>query len=141
MPVPTTPWPAPAARSAICPITINAGGTLTGIASTDSGAGGSTHLRGLLTLSGGTLANAGTGVETAYGDWDFDDGVVSDDSSTTSLISALDTIPSQTGGTVFNVANGGTVSGVDLLVTGNLINGSSLADTGLTKTSTGTLAL
>ena len=123
------------------PVTINAGGVLTGIAAADGGEGGSTHIRGLLTLNGGTVANAGTGVETAYGDWDFDDGVVVNGGTTVSTISAFDVIPDQAGGTVFNVVNGGTAGGVDLTVTGNLIHGSSLADTGIIKTNTGTVAL
>ena len=120
------------------PVTINAGGTLTGVASADGGAGGSTHIRGVLTLNGGTLANQGTGNEPAYGSWDLDDGVVVGGSQT-AVISANDVIPSQAGGTTFNVAvTGGSP---DLDVQGALIHGTSLADTGIIKTGAGTMQL
>ena len=62
--------------SAQVPVTINAGGTLTGLATADSGAGTSSHLAGLLTLNGGTLTDGGTQVQTTYGTWDLDGGVV-----------------------------------------------------------------
>ncbi len=122
------------------PVTINAGGILTGINTADTGAGGSSHIRGLLTLAGGTLANAGSGNEPAYGSWDLDDGVVVvAGTSATSVISALDVVPSQTSGTVFNVGVSGSTP--DLDVQGALIHGTSLADTGIIKQGAGTMQL
>jgi autotransporter-associated beta strand protein len=123
------------------PVIINAGGMLTGLSTADTGAGPSSHIRGVLTLNGGTLATGGTGLQAAYGTWDLDDGVVVNGGATASTISALDVVPDQGGGTVFNVANGGTSSGVDLNVTGSFINGSSTHDTGIIKTGAGTMAL
>ena len=58
------------------PITNGIGGTLTSLSTADAGVGTSTHIRGLLTLNGGTLANGGTGNQPAFGSWDLDDGVV-----------------------------------------------------------------
>ena len=43
------------------PITINSGGTLTSLGTADANAGASTHIRGVLTLAGGTLATGGSG--------------------------------------------------------------------------------
>ena len=123
------------------PVTVNAGGILTSLSTADAGAGASTHIRGVLTLNGGTLANGGTGVQAAYGTWDLDDGVVVNGGTTASTISALDVVPDQAGGTYFKVANGGTVGGIDLNITGTLINGTSTHDTGIIKTNAGTLAL
>ena len=126
------------------PVTINAGGVLTGLPGDDGGAGTSTHIRGVLTLNGGTLANSGTSINNTYGSWDLDDGVVVNSGpnyGVTSTISALSVIPSQAGGTVFNVANGGTSIGVDLDVTGTLIAGTALPDTGIIKQGNGTLRL
>ena len=120
------------------PVTINAGSTLTGISTADAGAGGSTHIRGVLTLNGGTLANAGTGNEPAYGSWDLDDGVVVIGISP-STISAIDVVPDQAGGTIFNVASTG--GSPDLDVSGSLINGTSQADTGIIKQGAGTMQL
>lgn len=122
------------------PVTVNAGGILTGISTADAGAGGSSHLRGVLTLNGGTLANAGTGNEPAYGSWDLDDGVVvGAGSGFTSVISALDVIPDQTSGTIFNVGVSG--ASPDLDVQGTLIHGSSQADTGIVKQGAGVMQL
>jgi autotransporter-associated beta strand protein len=59
----------------------------------------------------------------------------------TSMISCLDVNPTQSGGTTFNVANGGTASGVDLLVSGTLIHGTSDSDTGVIKTGSGNMTL
>jgi len=118
------------------PVIINAGGLLTS-------APRSSHIRSVLTLNGGTLDDAG-GILTAYGSWDLDAGVAVNsgpNNGVTSTIAALTVIPSQAGGTVFNVANGGTTSGVDLDVTGTLINGTALADTGIIKTGNGTMRL
>jgi autotransporter-associated beta strand protein len=123
------------------PVTINAGGLLTSLSTTDSGAGASTHIRGLLTLNGGTLATGGTGAQPAFGSWDLDDGVVVNGGTNTSTISAPSVIPDQAGGTIFNVTNGGTSSGIDLNVTGTFIKGTSQADTGIILTNNGTVAL
>lgn len=125
----------------ILPVTINAGGVLTGLGTADSGAGTSSHIRGLLTLNGGTLAMGGTSSQPTYGTWDLDDGVAVNGGTATSTISALDVIPSQTGGTIFDVAAGGTPGGIDLNVTGAFINGGSTHDTGIIKMGAGTMAL
>lgn len=121
------------------PITINAGGILTGLASADSGAGTSTHIRGLLTLNGGTLAMDGTQSQPKYGTWNLDGGVATAGGTNTSTISALNVVPSQTGGTIFNVIDGATASGIDLNITGTLTNCSTLHDTGVIKNGNGTL--
>ncbi len=122
------------------PVTVNAGGILTGISTADGGAGGSSHLRGVLTLNGGTLANAGSGNEPAYGSWDLDDGVVvGAGSGQPSVISALDVVPDQTSGTIFNVGVSG--SNPDLDVQGTLIHGTSQADTGIIKQGAGVMQL
>ena len=123
------------------PVTINAGGLLTSLSTADAGAGASTHIRGLLTLNGGTLATGGTGAQTTYGSWDLDDGVVVNGGTNTSTISAPSVIPDQAGGTIFNVTNGGTSSGIDLNVTGTFINGSTTHDTGIILTNNGVMAL
>ncbi|MBU6410814.1 MAG: DUF1349 domain-containing protein, partial [Verrucomicrobia bacterium] len=125
----------------VLPVTLNVGGTLTGLATADGGAGTSTHFHDLLTLNGGTLAMGGTQVNTRYGTWDLDFGVAVNGGTNTSTISALDVIPSESGGTIFNVSRGGAPGGVDLNVTGTLINGSSLHDTGIIKTGNGVMAL
>ncbi len=123
------------------PITINAGGVLTGAAGADGGVGTSTHIPGLLTLNGGTLSNSGTQAQTANGSWDLDNGVATSGGATTSVITASNTVPSAAGNTTFDVPAGTTPSGIDLLVTGTLINGTSAHDTGINKTDTGTMAL
>jgi autotransporter-associated beta strand protein len=123
------------------PVTINAGGVLTGSDTADGGVGASAHIRGLLTLNGGTLANGGTGAQPQWGTWNLDDGVVVNGGTNTSTMSALDIIPTQAGGTIFSVTNGGTTSGVDLDVTGTLINGTSMPDTGIILNGNGTMVL
>jgi rhamnogalacturonan endolyase len=125
------------------PVTINAGGLLTNAPSVNSGAGSSYHIRGVLTLNGGTLGGGGnnTGNGIKYGDCDLDDGVVVNGGVNTSIINVVDLVPSQAGGTIFNVANGGALGGVDLSVMGVTINGSSLADTGIIKRGNGTMML
>jgi autotransporter-associated beta strand protein len=123
------------------PVTINIGGMLTGLSTADGGDGTSAHIRGLLTLNGGTLTMAGTGINTAYGTWDLDGGVATAGGTNTSTISALNVDPSESGGAVFNVPAGGTPGGIDLLVSGTLIHGSSEGDTGIIKTGTGTMTL
>ena len=116
------------------PVTINAGGTLTSVGTVDS-----SHIRGVLTLNGGTLADGGTANQGAFGTWDLDDGVVVGGTSG-SVISANDVIPDQGGGgTIFNVAvTGGSP---DLDVQGTLINGTSTHDTGIVKQGAGTMQL
>ena len=122
------------------PVTINAGGTLTSSSIADSGAGTSTHIRGLLTLNGGTLATGGTGVQLAFGSWDLDDGVaVGAATAATSTITAINVVPDQSGGTVFNVGVSG--ANPDLDVQGSLIRGTSQADTGIIKQGSGTMNL
>lgn len=117
------------------PVTINAGGTLTSQGTTDS-----SHIRGLLTLNGGTLADGGTGNQPAFGTWDIDDGVaVGAGTSATSVMSAPEMIPDQSGGTIFNVGVSGATP--DLDVSGTLINGTSTHDTGIIKQGAGTMNL
>ncbi len=129
------------ATAGTLPITINAGGVLTGAASLANGT--STHIPGLLTLDGGTLANSGTSLQAANGSWDLDDGVATLGGPVTSTISVFDVIPTQTGGTHFTaLAPVGTAppSGIDLNVTGSLINGTGTHDTGVILDGTGTVA-
>lgn len=116
------------------PITINTGGALTGN-------GTSGHLRGLLTLNGGTLTMGGNQVNTSFGTWDLDGGVLVPGTNVTSTISTLSVIPTEGGGTIFNVNRGTTPSGIDLLVSGSLITGSSEASTGIIKTGNGVMVL
>lgn len=124
------------------PITVNAGGTLTGAAAANNGAGTTTHIRCILVLNGGTLANGGTGTGTsAFGSWALDDGLATVGGTNTALISALCVVPSESAGTVFNIAKGSTASGVDLLVTGTFTNAASQNDTGIIKTGNGTMTL
>ena len=113
------------------PVTVNAGGTLTGLATANNGVGTSSHIHGLLTLSGGTLAMGGTQDQPRYGTWDLDAGVTVNGGIITSTITASNVIPSQTLGAIFTVYGGGTPSGIDLLVSGTLINGTSQHDTGI----------
>jgi autotransporter-associated beta strand protein len=122
------------------PITINAGGTLTGSASLNGGGGASSHIAGVLTLNGGVLTDGGTQLVPGNGTWDLDGGVVVPGGPVTSIISTLDVIPHQSGGTMFNITNGGTPSGVDLNVTGTFINGTGMADTGIIKDGPGVMA-
>lgn len=122
---------------------INAGGTLTGNAAADSGAGTSSHLEGILTFNGGTLAMGGTSINTTEGSWDLQGSptVVVLGGPVTSTLSALDMVPEGSPTTVFDVTNGTTPSGIDLLVSGTLISASSQADTGITKNGPGVMAL
>lgn len=122
------------------PITINAGGTLTGSASLNGGGGASSHIAGVLTLNGGVLTDGGTQLVPGNGTWDLDGGVVVPGGPVTSTIATLDVIPHQGGGTSFNITNGGTPSGIDLNVTGTFINGTGMADTGVVKDGPGVMA-
>lgn len=126
------------------PVTINAGGLLTGLPGDDAGAGTSTHIRGLLTLNGGTLSNSGTSINTANGSWDLDGGVAVNSGpnyGVTSTINCLSVTPTEAGGTIFNVTAGGEPSGIDLLVSGTIIHATGQADTGLALQGTGVMAL
>ena len=123
------------------PITVNAGGTLTGTA------GRSSHIRGLFTLNGGNLAMQGAqpqGNQTANGSWDIEGGIVvgNPPSPITSVISSFFVVPHQTGGTLIYVTNGNTASGVDLNVTGTFVSGTSgnFQSTGITLDGGGTMA-
>jgi fibronectin-binding autotransporter adhesin len=121
------------------PITINAGGVLTGNPLADSGAGTSSHLVGLLTLNGGTLAMGGTSINTANGTWDLQGGVSVPGNPVTSTMSALDMVPIAT---IFDVTNGGTASGIDLNITGSLTKTTgSVASSGFTKNGPGVMGL
>ncbi len=125
------------------PVTIHAGGTLTGSDPSVANAVTSTHIRGVLTLNGGELAAIGTAIPTIYGGWNLDNSVTVDGGTNTSTISAIGVLPRQAGGTVFDVADGGTPTGIDLLVSGTLIDGgnSSTRDSGIIKTGPGTMLL
>ncbi len=107
------------------PITLNAGGTL------NISGGSSTHIYGLLTLNGGTLASQTTSGN--YGSYDVDRGLVV---TATSTISALSVVPDQAGGTQFNVAAGSTLN-----VTGTLVAATYQADTGIIFNGPGTTIL
>jgi len=123
------------------PVTINNGGVLTAKI-TVSG----THIRAPLTLAGGTLTDnpslpiAPGGNLDKFGVWNLDDGVIVNGGVNPSSINANLVIPTQAGGTVFNVANGGATGGIDLNVNGILSKGASTPDTGIIKTGSGTMA-
>ena len=124
------------------PIFLLPGGTLTGLAALSS------HIHGSLTLNGGTLTVQGTqpqGNQAANGVWDLDGGVVvgNPPSPFTSTIACQFVVPSETSGTVFNVTNGGTASGIDLNVTGTLVKGTGtqVTETGINKAGPGVMAL
>lgn len=121
------------------PIFINAGGQLTGAPGADGGAGTSSHLPGVVTLNGGTLANSGTSLNGANGSWDLDDGVATAGGSVTSMMTALDMVASAPGGTTFDVIAGTTPSGIDLEVTGSIIHATAQPDTGVIQNGNGTM--
>lgn len=127
------------------PVTVNAGGTLTGLGSYGSGGGTgtgtSTHIRGTLYLNGGMLTDGGSQNIPGWGTWDLDGGVVVNGGTNASAIACLDVVPSQAGGTVFNVAAGSANNGIDLLVSGTLIHGTSAGDTGIIKAGSGNMTL
>ena len=124
------------------PVTINTGGTLTGNPTANGGAGTSCHIRGLLTLNGGALMMGGNPANLlANGTWDLQGGVTVSGTNVTSTMSAMNMIPDQTSGTIFNVTNGGTASGIDLNVTGTFISGTSQPDTGIMLNGNGTMEM
>jgi autotransporter-associated beta strand protein len=108
------------------PVTVNAGGTLT------IGNGLTAHIKGTVTLNGGTLASADTGLGGA-GTWNLDQGTVTvNGGQLTSTISALNVLLASP--TTFNVSSGAT-NGIDLSVPGYFYGG------GLVKNGTGTMML
>ena len=113
-------------------LTIRTGGRLT----TDGTSGQTFHL-GPITLAGGELATGAGAVTTVWGLYNLDRTItVTEDSTISAQFSAM----YQSGGTVFNVAAGKT-----LTVSGTLVSPSSAADTGLVLNSaagsTGTMLL
>jgi len=122
------------------PITLNAGGTLTGNGLDNSGGGTSSHIRGFLTFNGGNLAMGGLENQ-SHASWEIDTNVTVLASSTTSTITASNVVPGELGGLIFNVASGTTPSGIDLLVTGSISNAPSSHDTGMFKMGAGTMDL
>jgi fibronectin-binding autotransporter adhesin len=118
-------------------VTINNGGTLT--SATNIVGGFTAHLRGIIRLNGGTLGTGSTNFQT-FGGWNLDTNVVVNGGVNRSTISAGFVIPSQSGGTIFNVANGGTPSGIDLDITGSLITQAGTSDAGVLLTNNGTMA-
>ena len=120
------------------PVIINPGGVVNESATTAG-----SHFRALVTLAGGTLADGGQNIvnTTKYGNWNLDAGVYVNGGTNASTISASYVVPTQAGGTVFNVANGGAPGGIDLNVNGILGNGTLQVDSGIIKTGNGTMAL
>ncbi len=115
------------------PITVNTGGTLAALANTSS------HIRSLLTLRGGSVTEP-TVDSSGFGNLNLDGGVAAGGVPATSVISALGVTSSQVGGTIFNVSPG-AANGMDLDVTGTLINAANVTETTLIKTGTGTMRL
>ena len=118
-------------------ITINAGGLLTNA----SGYAGTNHLD-VMVMQGGTLGFTGSpsGSSVTYGTYNLDQGwtVGGGSATATSIISAPDVVPNQTGGTVFNVTTAATQTvfapnglGIDLDVTGYFSTTTGTAGTGL----------
>jgi fibronectin-binding autotransporter adhesin len=133
-----------AGNSYALPVTINAGGVLTGNPFSNAGSGISAHVHGTVTLNGGTLAMGGTSINLANGSWDLQgapDVIDTAGGNVTSTMSALDMIPEAGGGSIFNIPAGATPSGIDLLVSGSLINGTSQHDSGIIKNGTGVMVL
>lgn len=130
-----------AGNGPVVPVTINAGGTLTGLSTADGGSGTSAHIHGLLTLNGGTLTDGGTQNQATFGTWDLDGGLAVPGTNTTATIACLDVVPSEANGTTFAISAGTAPGGIDLNVSGTLINGSSEHDTGIIKTDSGKMVM
>jgi len=121
-------------------ITVNTGGTLLN-------AGDTYNLLGALNLNGGLVNSAGTNSVNGIG-FQLGGPVTVNGGTNTSVISGngigLNSTSNPT--TVFNVLSGGTTSGVDLLVSGRLVNGSTTnwptnLVSSLTKTGSGVMML
>ena len=124
------------AQTANLPITINAGGLLTANNQSIFAA----HLYGTLTLNGGTLGDTAV-PDPTYGGWDINNRVIVNGGTNTSYISDPYAIPAEAGGTIFNVTNGGTASGIDLDIVGSFVgNFTGSGDTGVILTNNGTMA-
>jgi autotransporter-associated beta strand protein len=123
------------------PVTINAGGTLTTTsAGPDGGLATTSHIGGLLTLNGGTLASGGSIANYQYGTWDLDGGMLVTASSS---MTAGDVALTQTGGTHIRIVAGATLTATASAgdnfydgSTGMILNGPGYSGT-LTLNSTG----
>ena len=95
-----------------------------------------------INLNGGTIGgNDNGGSAATYGVFNFDETVTVNGGANTSTISTTGggVTLGQSGGTVFNVADG--AASVDLLVSGNIVKAPSASDTGLIKSGSGTMVL
>lgn len=110
-------------------ITINAGGTITNTANT-------CHLNALV-MNGGTLAAATANA--AFGNWNLDCGVSTPGNGRSSSIAGGNAALTQTGGTVFNIGAGDTLTVSAAL--DHVGDYPYTPDTGLIKTGSGTLVL
>ena len=118
------------------PITINNGGVL----ETGSAAAVDSWI-GPLTLSGGTLSGLGT-ANTQWGNWQMGGTLtVTPGTGYSSTISAPAITEQQTGGLIFNVGQSGATSGIDLLVSSAIVQGTSAGSTGLILNGPGTTVL
>jgi hypothetical protein len=132
------------ASTAAPPLTINAGGLLdVSPLHTVNGSGFSAHIQGLLYLNGGTISNNAAYIQ-QYGGWGIYTNVYVNGGTNTSVIADFAAVPVSPGGTYFYVTNGGpgqTIPGVDLDVTGGLINCYGTTDTGIIVAGNGTMRL
>jgi len=127
----------------LTPIVVNAGGTLTGVS---GGGGGNFNILGPLYLNGGTFISTSVSSFSGFG---LKGDVTVNGGTNTSTISGTGfTLGSAAvTGVTFNVASGGTPSGVDLLVSANMYNGAAPAwdpntqASYLTKTGAGVMKL
>ena len=95
-----------------------------------------------INLNGGIIGgNDNGGSAATYGVFNFDETVTVNGGANTSTISTTGggVTLGQSGGTVFNVADG--AASVDLLVSGNIVKAPSASDTGLIKSGSGTMVL
>jgi autotransporter-associated beta strand protein len=132
------------ASTASPPLIINAGGLLdVSPLHTVNGSGFSAHIQGLLYLNGGTISNNAAYIQ-QYGGWGIYTNVYVNGGTNTSVIADFAAVPVSPNGTYFYVTNGGpgqTVPGVDLDVTGGLINCYGTTDTGIIVAGNGTMRL